>query len=182
MSDYPVFDTLCDLLNTSGARFRVLAHPAEGKSDAIAAQRHAPRTGREGDALHVQGWRRHHRARGNSRPPEDRFPQGRRCGWPPQGHPRVARPRGHRHALRDGRRAAVRVRRPRDARRRSRPTNATPRSLSTRAASTAPSCSTRPTTCGSRSRCSPTSRGRKPRKASNTPVAPSPQPSPRSET
>ena len=54
MSDYPVFDTLCDLLNTSGARFRVLAHPAEGKSDAIAALRHAPRTGREGDALHVQ--------------------------------------------------------------------------------------------------------------------------------
>ncbi|KVF57216.1 hypothetical protein WJ15_29760 [Burkholderia cepacia] len=39
MSDYPVFDTLCDLLNTSGARFRVLEHPAEGKSDAIAALR-----------------------------------------------------------------------------------------------------------------------------------------------
>ncbi|WP_448165418.1 YbaK/prolyl-tRNA synthetase associated domain-containing protein [Burkholderia cepacia] len=39
MSDYPVFDTLCDLLNTSGARFRVLEHPAEGKCDAIAALR-----------------------------------------------------------------------------------------------------------------------------------------------
>ncbi|RQR90166.1 MULTISPECIES: YbaK/prolyl-tRNA synthetase associated domain-containing protein [unclassified Burkholderia] len=39
MSDYPVFDALCELLNTSGARFRVLDHPAEGKSDAIAALR-----------------------------------------------------------------------------------------------------------------------------------------------
>ncbi|WP_321856608.1 YbaK/prolyl-tRNA synthetase associated domain-containing protein [Burkholderia cenocepacia] len=39
MNDSPVFDTLCDLLTTSGARFRVLEHPAEGKSDAIAALR-----------------------------------------------------------------------------------------------------------------------------------------------
>lgn len=39
MSDYPVFERLCTLLNTSGARFRVLEHPAEGKSDAIAALR-----------------------------------------------------------------------------------------------------------------------------------------------
>ena len=39
MSDYPVFDALCTLLNTSGARFRVLDHPAEGKSDVIAAIR-----------------------------------------------------------------------------------------------------------------------------------------------
>ena len=39
MSDYPVFDTLCELLTTSGARFRVLDHPAEGKSDVIAAIR-----------------------------------------------------------------------------------------------------------------------------------------------
>lgn len=39
MSDYPVFDALCELLNTSGARFRVLDHPAEGKSDVIAALR-----------------------------------------------------------------------------------------------------------------------------------------------
>ncbi|WP_175996440.1 YbaK/prolyl-tRNA synthetase associated domain-containing protein [Burkholderia stabilis] len=39
MSDHPVFDVLCDLLTTSGARFRVLEHPAEGKSDVIAAIR-----------------------------------------------------------------------------------------------------------------------------------------------
>lgn len=39
MNDSSVFDTLCELLNTSGARFRVLEHPAEGKSDAIAALR-----------------------------------------------------------------------------------------------------------------------------------------------
>lgn len=39
MNDSPVFDTLCELLNTAGARFRVLEHPAEGKSDAIAALR-----------------------------------------------------------------------------------------------------------------------------------------------
>ncbi|CAM2175711.1 Multifunctional Ser/Thr-tRNA deacylase ProXp-y [Burkholderia latens] len=39
MSDYPVFDALCDLLATASARFRVLEHPAEGKSDVIAAIR-----------------------------------------------------------------------------------------------------------------------------------------------
>lgn len=39
MSDYPVFDALCELLTTAGARFRVLDHPAEGKSDVIAAIR-----------------------------------------------------------------------------------------------------------------------------------------------
>ncbi|VWB73791.1 prolyl-tRNA synthetase [Burkholderia latens] len=39
MSDYPVFDALRDLLTASGARFRVLEHPAEGKSDVIAAIR-----------------------------------------------------------------------------------------------------------------------------------------------
>lgn len=39
MSDHPVFDALCELLTTSGARFRVLEHPAEGKSDVIAAIR-----------------------------------------------------------------------------------------------------------------------------------------------
>ncbi|MBR8181126.1 hypothetical protein C6Q14_07995 [Burkholderia ambifaria] len=39
MSDYPVFDALCELLTTSGARFRVMEHPAEGKSDVIAAIR-----------------------------------------------------------------------------------------------------------------------------------------------
>lgn len=39
MNDSPVFDTLCHLLDTSGARFRVLEHPAEGKSDVIAAIR-----------------------------------------------------------------------------------------------------------------------------------------------
>lgn len=36
MSDQSVFDVLHDLLTTSGARFRVLEHPAEGKCDVSA--------------------------------------------------------------------------------------------------------------------------------------------------
>ena len=180
MSDYPVFDTLCDLLNTSGARFRVLAHPAEGKSDAIAALRTRQgakamlctfKDGGDTTALAV-------------------IPGHLKIDFR-----KVADAVGRRKATLASPDLAATVTRcvmgavppfVFDAR----VTlvvdpawsNATPRSLSTRAASTAPSCSTRPTTCGSRSRCSPTSRGRKPRKASNTPVAPSPQPSPRSET
>ncbi|MBR8000710.1 YbaK/prolyl-tRNA synthetase associated domain-containing protein [Burkholderia vietnamiensis] len=39
MTEYPVFNGLCELLTSNGARFRVLEHPAEGKSDVIAAIR-----------------------------------------------------------------------------------------------------------------------------------------------
>lgn len=35
----PVFDRLCELLATAGARFRVIAHPAAGRSDEVAAIR-----------------------------------------------------------------------------------------------------------------------------------------------
>lgn len=39
MSDFPVFDRLCNLLSEAGARYRVIAHAAEGKSEDVAAIR-----------------------------------------------------------------------------------------------------------------------------------------------
>ena len=39
MTDYPVFRQICELLNASAARYRVMEHPPEGKSDLIAANR-----------------------------------------------------------------------------------------------------------------------------------------------
>jgi len=39
MSEYSVFQRLCDLLSASSARFRVIQHAAEGKSDSVAAIR-----------------------------------------------------------------------------------------------------------------------------------------------
>lgn len=39
MSDFTVFDRLCLLLSDAGARYRVIAHAAEGKSEDVAAIR-----------------------------------------------------------------------------------------------------------------------------------------------